>query len=100
MRRFLLYGGDREIEVRETPLPRPAAGEVLVVSRLSAISAGSELLVFRGEAGVEQCGERRAEVARRIVEALECQPDAVLANAGLAPDSSVTSSNRQSPRFR
>ena len=43
----------------------------------------------RGEAGVEQCEERRAEVTRRIMEALECQPAAVLAAAGLEPDAAL-----------
>ena len=43
----------------------------------------------RGEAGVEQCEERRAEVARRIMEALDCAAEAVLAAAGLEADAAL-----------
>lgn len=40
-------------EVREEPLPTPAAGEVLVETILSAISPGTEMLVYRGQAPAE-----------------------------------------------
>ena len=43
----------------------------------------------RGEAGVEQCEERRAEVTRRILEALDCPAEDVLATAGLEPDAEL-----------
>ena len=51
----------------------------------SALAAAREERV-RGEAGVEQCEERRAEVTRRVMETLECAPDAVLATAGIEAD--------------
>jgi 2-desacetyl-2-hydroxyethyl bacteriochlorophyllide A dehydrogenase len=35
-------------EIREAPLPLPAADQVLVATHLSAISAGTEMLVFEG----------------------------------------------------
>ena len=35
-------------EIRSEPLPEPAAGEVLVRTRFSGISRGTELLVFQG----------------------------------------------------
>ncbi len=37
------------VELREEPLPQPAAGQVLVENILSAISAGTEMLVYRGQ---------------------------------------------------
>jgi 2-desacetyl-2-hydroxyethyl bacteriochlorophyllide A dehydrogenase len=37
------------LELREEPLPEPGAGQVLVETQLSAISAGTELLVYRGQ---------------------------------------------------
>lgn len=37
-----------EISLRDEPLPAPAPGQVLVEARLSAISAGTEMLVYRG----------------------------------------------------
>jgi 2-desacetyl-2-hydroxyethyl bacteriochlorophyllide A dehydrogenase len=39
----------RRVVVREEPLPTPAGGEVLVEVVLSAISPGTEMLVYRGQ---------------------------------------------------
>jgi 2-desacetyl-2-hydroxyethyl bacteriochlorophyllide A dehydrogenase len=41
------------VEIREVPTPRPAAGEVLVRTRCSGISGGTERLVYRGEVPAE-----------------------------------------------
>ncbi|ATG89842.1 zinc-dependent alcohol dehydrogenase [Methylomonas koyamae] len=38
-----------EVHIRETQLPAPAAGQVVVKTLCSAVSAGSELLVYRGQ---------------------------------------------------
>lgn len=46
----VVFTAPRTVEVTKDPLPVPAPDEVLVRSVLSGISAGSELLVFRGEA--------------------------------------------------
>lgn len=46
--RQLWFVAPGEVQVRETPLPVLAAGQVLVKAECSAISAGSELLVYRG----------------------------------------------------
>jgi len=43
----------------------------------------------RCEAGVEQCEERRGEIARRIMETLECTPVEVLAKAGIEADADL-----------
>src|SRR5512142_1652446 len=37
------------IELREEPVPELATGQVLVESELSAISAGTEMLIYRGQ---------------------------------------------------
>jgi 2-desacetyl-2-hydroxyethyl bacteriochlorophyllide A dehydrogenase len=50
MKRICLYfTAPRQVEVCEESLPPLAPGEVLVRTRLSAISPGSEMLVFRGQ---------------------------------------------------
>lgn len=49
-RTTLYFTGPRELEVRTEPMPDPAANEVLVRTERSAISAGTELLIYRGEA--------------------------------------------------
>ncbi len=45
----VFHVGRRRVEVRELDLRAPAAGEVLVRSRCSAISPGTEALVFAGD---------------------------------------------------
>jgi 2-desacetyl-2-hydroxyethyl bacteriochlorophyllide A dehydrogenase len=48
-RRALVFAGPRRVELVEEELAPPSAGQVLVRTRVSAISAGTELLVYRGE---------------------------------------------------
>ncbi|MBP8164365.1 MAG: zinc-binding alcohol dehydrogenase [Anaerolineales bacterium] len=45
----LFFTAPRKIEIREVPLPQPGEDEVLVETICSAISAGTEMLVYRGE---------------------------------------------------
>src|SRR5277367_1199274 len=47
--RALFHTAPRCVEIRELPVPRPAAGEVLVRTVCSGISSGTERLVYRGE---------------------------------------------------
>src|SRR5262249_11829398 len=47
--RALFHTAPRRVEIRELPTPRPAAGEVLIRTLCSGISAGTERLVYRGE---------------------------------------------------
>lgn len=47
--RQLWFTGVHRVECREGELAPPAAGEVVVKTRCSAISAGTELLVYRGK---------------------------------------------------
>ncbi len=46
---LLYHTGPRRVEIREVPVPRPAAGQVLVRTLRSGISGGTERLVYRGE---------------------------------------------------
>lgn len=48
-RDLVIFSGPRLIEVRSEPIAAPGRGEVLVQTDLSAISAGTEMLLFRGE---------------------------------------------------
>ncbi|WP_455368124.1 zinc-dependent alcohol dehydrogenase [[Eubacterium] cellulosolvens] len=45
----LLFTGSNEISIEEEQLPKPKKGEVLIKSLISAISAGTEMLVYRGQ---------------------------------------------------
>jgi 2-desacetyl-2-hydroxyethyl bacteriochlorophyllide A dehydrogenase len=47
--RVLYFVGPRQVELREETLPDPADAELVVETELSAISAGTELLLYRGE---------------------------------------------------
>jgi 2-desacetyl-2-hydroxyethyl bacteriochlorophyllide A dehydrogenase len=44
----LCFAAPREIEIRQVQLEPPGAGQLLVANRLSAISAGTEMLIYRG----------------------------------------------------
>jgi 2-desacetyl-2-hydroxyethyl bacteriochlorophyllide A dehydrogenase len=48
--RSLRFTGQRSVEVRKRSIPEPDDGEVLVETTVSAISPGTELLVYRGKA--------------------------------------------------
>lgn len=51
MNRLSLYfTGPYQVGLREEPLPAPSADQVLVQTQVSAISAGTELLIYRGQA--------------------------------------------------
>jgi 2-desacetyl-2-hydroxyethyl bacteriochlorophyllide A dehydrogenase len=47
--RTLYFRGPRDVRVERDPVADPGADEVLVESRLSAVSSGTELLIYRGE---------------------------------------------------
>ncbi len=49
-RQSVYFTEPRRLTVRSEPLAQPAAGQVLVRTLISAISPGSELLVYRGQA--------------------------------------------------
>ena len=43
------FEGPRQVAVRRDPVPEPAAGEARVSTRISAISAGSEMAAYHGQ---------------------------------------------------
>src|SRR4030066_1204006 len=47
-RQALYFTGPRQVAVQSETLPSPASGQVLVKTIISAISPGTELLVYRG----------------------------------------------------
>lgn len=47
--RVLYFTGPGQVELRPEALPDPAADQVLVASEVSAISPGTEMLVYRGQ---------------------------------------------------
>jgi 2-desacetyl-2-hydroxyethyl bacteriochlorophyllide A dehydrogenase len=49
LRRVLYFVGEGRVEVREENMPHPGPGEALVRVLQSGISAGTELLAYRGE---------------------------------------------------
>src|SRR5215217_5105073 len=51
----LYFTAPYEVSVREEALPLPAAGQVLVQTLVSAISAGTELLIYRGHPPADIC---------------------------------------------
>ena len=46
----IYFTGPRQIEIRESEIPVPSRGTVLVKAIASGISSGTELLIYRGEA--------------------------------------------------
>ncbi|MDJ0755571.1 MAG: zinc-binding alcohol dehydrogenase [Ardenticatenaceae bacterium] len=46
---FLQFLGDRKVGVESEPLPEPGRGQVRLATAASAVSAGTELLVYRGQ---------------------------------------------------
>jgi len=50
IRQSLFFMGPQQVEVREEPLAPPGPGQVLVQTLISAISPGTELLIYRGQA--------------------------------------------------
>src|SRR5205085_9739749 len=47
--RALLFVEPRAVEIRDVDVPEPEAGQVLVRTAFSGISAGTEMLAYRGE---------------------------------------------------
>lgn len=49
----LCFVGPRSVRVEEGPVPSPGEGELLVEARRSLVSAGTERMIYRGEAPAE-----------------------------------------------
>jgi 2-desacetyl-2-hydroxyethyl bacteriochlorophyllide A dehydrogenase len=52
--RGLWFVGARQAEIREEEVPQPGEHEVTVRARLSLVSAGTEMLIYRGEANPDE----------------------------------------------
>ena len=50
LRRALYFVAPSSAEVREEPLAAPGEGEALVETLVSAVSPGTEMLIYRGQA--------------------------------------------------
>jgi len=48
-RTSVIFTNPYQVELRQSPVPAPAADEVLVKTRISAVSPGTEMLVYRGQ---------------------------------------------------
>lgn len=48
--RVLVFTGERQVRIEERSLPAPGPGRVRVATEVSAVSPGSEMVVYRGEA--------------------------------------------------
>jgi 2-desacetyl-2-hydroxyethyl bacteriochlorophyllide A dehydrogenase len=49
-RQSLFFAAPHQVEIRQEPLDAPGPGQVLVQTLISAISPGTELLIYRGQA--------------------------------------------------
>ena len=54
-RSSVIFQSPREVVLEESARPQPSTEEVLIASELSAISAGTEMLVYRGQAPTVEC---------------------------------------------
>jgi threonine dehydrogenase-like Zn-dependent dehydrogenase len=52
-RRALYFTGPRRVAIRSETMPAPAFGQVLVQTVISAISPGTEILIYRGQAPLD-----------------------------------------------
>jgi 2-desacetyl-2-hydroxyethyl bacteriochlorophyllide A dehydrogenase len=59
--RALYFDAPRSIDLREVSVGDPAADEVVIETRVSAISAGTERLIYRGEAPQEMTVDETIE---------------------------------------
>jgi 2-desacetyl-2-hydroxyethyl bacteriochlorophyllide A dehydrogenase len=90
-RQALVFSAPRRVEIAEEECGPPAAGQLLVRTRVSAISAGTELLAFRGQLPAELA---RDEVLPGLAAGSFAYPfhygyaavgDVVAVGAGVAP---------------
>lgn len=57
VRQSLYFTGPYRVGLREEPLSAPSPGQVLVQTLMSAISSGTELLIYRGQAPAEMAAD-------------------------------------------
>jgi 2-desacetyl-2-hydroxyethyl bacteriochlorophyllide A dehydrogenase len=64
-RRALVFTAPGQVEVLSEPIAPPAPGQVLVATQLSAISAGTERLAFRGQLPAGTAGDETLPALRQ-----------------------------------
>ena len=60
-RTSLFFIGPRQLELRDEAIPEPQGSQLLVQTQLSAVSAGTEMLVYRGQIPSDGRGPRRRD---------------------------------------
>jgi len=65
--RQLCFTAPRQIEIRSIQLEPPGTGQLLVANRLSAISAGTEMLIYRGHAPQEMAIDATLPALRGVL---------------------------------
>ena len=61
-RQALYFTAPRQVALEREPLPSPSFGQILVQTLISAISPGTELLIYRGLAPADLAGAGLAAV--------------------------------------
>jgi len=64
-RHSLIFKAPFEIDIVEEKLPEPAAGEVLIQTRFSAVSHGTEMLIYRGAFPADTAADETIPELRR-----------------------------------
>jgi 2-desacetyl-2-hydroxyethyl bacteriochlorophyllide A dehydrogenase len=67
-RQSLVFKAPYEIDIAEESLPRPAAGEVLIQTEFSAVSHGTEMLIYRGWFPTDMAADETIPELRRILQ--------------------------------
>ena len=62
----LFHVAERRVECREVTLAAPGEGEVLITSRCSAISAGTEAMIFSGAFPKDMALDANMKVLRQL----------------------------------
>ena len=89
-RRSLWFTGPGAVEIRESAIPNPSDGQVLVQTCASAISAGTELLIYRNQfpAGIqadETLATLRHPLAYPMQYGYACLGRIVVRGGGISP---------------
>ena len=61
MQQSLWFTGPHSAEIRTSPIPSPKTNELLIETITSAISAGTEMLIYRGQAPTEMSADASIE---------------------------------------
>ena len=90
-RRLLMFVAPHTVAVHEEALAEPGPGQVLVRTQVSAISAGTELLIYRGQAPADMAADETiaalgGSLALPLAYGYAAVGQVVAMGAGVAPD--------------